>query len=131
MAVGGLQPLDPTGTLPEGRYQVAFNGVKSQEGVAFPTPDARYAVPWIESGSVSATSAPMGLCMGSGASTTSVGERASPTDDATAMTTIGTTSSASRLRSRRGSGSISMARSLRAGLPGPSPLARIQSRYGA
>jgi hypothetical protein len=62
--------LDPTGTLSEGRYQVAFNGVKSQEGVAFPSPDARYAVPFAESGSISASSPPVACSQPGTAGTT-------------------------------------------------------------
>ena len=35
----------PTSALPEGRYTLGVNGVKSEEGVAFPVTSIRFAVP--------------------------------------------------------------------------------------
>jgi hypothetical protein len=47
--------VDPQSTLGEGRYLLALKGVKSEEGSAFTSPDARYAVPFKGSGSIVGT----------------------------------------------------------------------------
>ena len=47
--------VDPTGTLPEGHYTLSVSGVKSAgEGLTF-SGTAKYAVPYVESGSIQAS----------------------------------------------------------------------------
>jgi hypothetical protein len=58
--------VDPTGTLPEGRYVLSLNGVKSEEGVQFANPAARYSVPFVENGGEFSASTGAILCSATG-----------------------------------------------------------------
>jgi hypothetical protein len=48
--------VDPNGSLPEGRYVLSMTNVKSDEGATFATFSARYAVPFVEGGSIAQAS---------------------------------------------------------------------------
>jgi hypothetical protein len=49
--------VDPSGTLPEGRYTLSLNGLKSEEGATFANPGLKFAVAFLEDGG-SATANP-------------------------------------------------------------------------
>jgi hypothetical protein len=71
--------VDPSGTLPEGRYTLTMNGVKSQEAVAFPAYTLKFAVAFYENPSGSSYSPTCPTDPGNTTMTTALGSAAGET----------------------------------------------------
>ncbi|MFL5896816.1 MAG: OmpL47-type beta-barrel domain-containing protein [Thermoleophilaceae bacterium] len=74
--------VDPSGTLPEGRYTLSLSGVKSQEGLDFPNPAIKFAVAFREDSDGDNTAQSLSPCA-SGVMTTD----ATPSPSSTTITT--------------------------------------------